>query len=157
MWLEFENALHPPVEMQRLQRNITTAKRCMEYCNGNSFGDRNMIIRTRNIYRFNGEINMEEFEDEAAMREDQEAMIASVQPDNQEQPANPDTNPVVSRLDRRRLKAAFYIADGEINQQEIKKKSGLSVPSIKNMMLIYNSFGIFYQGNNKNKYQSSEL
>ena len=70
MWLEFDDVLHPPYQMQRLRRNITTAKRCMEYCNGNIFGDTEYRFRTRNIFRFNGEINIDEFEDEEALVED---------------------------------------------------------------------------------------
>ena len=56
--------------MQRLQRNITTSKKCMEYCNGNIFGDTEYIFRQRQVFRFHGEIVIEEFENEEATLED---------------------------------------------------------------------------------------
>ena len=156
MWLEFDDVLHPPYQMQRLQRNITTAKRCMEYCNGNIFGDTEYRFRTRNIFRFDGEINIDEFEDEEALVEDQEAMIANVQPDAQEREARQGINPVISRLDRKRLKTAFYITQGETNNQEIRRHTLLSIPTIQKMRIIYNAHKIFYQGNSKKKYHSEE-
>ena len=156
MWLESDDVLHPPFQMQRLQRNITTAKRCMEYCNGNIFGDTQYRLRGTRIFRFNGEINIQEFEDEEASVEDQEAILANVQPDSQERAASENKNPVVSRLDRRRLKTAFFIIEGETNMAEIRRKTLLSLPTIKKMKMIYDSYGIFYQGNNKNKYHTTQ-
>ena len=36
-------------------------------------------------------------------------MIASVQPQDQERQATQNTNPIISQLDRKRLKAVFFI------------------------------------------------
>ena len=83
-------------------------------------------------------------------------MIASVQPQNQERGTTQNTNPIISKLDRRRLKAAFFIADGESNKIELREKSGLAIDTIKNMLLIYNAYGIFYLGNNKKKFHTME-
>ena len=83
-------------------------------------------------------------------------MIASVQPQDQERQATQNTNPIISQLDRKRLKAAFFIADGEFNLEELRRKSGLAIKTIKNMLLIYNAYGIFYLGNNKKKFHTME-
>lgn len=42
----------------------------MEYCNGNIFGDTEYIFRQRQVFRFHGEIVIEEFENEEATLED---------------------------------------------------------------------------------------
>ena len=71
-------------------------------------------------------------------------MIANVQPNAQEREARQDTNPVVSRLDRRRLKTAFFIIQGETNNTEIRRHTLLSIPTIRKMRMIYDVYKIFY-------------